>query len=89
VRAVGSLPAHLLLLLGTPHHGFAPAFAARRAAGDPLLRLLERPLGIALVPRVGGGVPLGGDEKDFPPHVDAGLPPRERQGLDGTIRTRP
>jgi hypothetical protein len=51
VVEVAALSADVLMLLRAQRHGFAAAFAALRAAGDPPLGVLERPLGRAKVPR--------------------------------------
>src|SRR5260221_12241584 len=84
---VGTLPPHVLLLLGEQLDRLL-------AAGAPLLPLGYSPLGFlqlalrfAIVARVGDRFALSGDEKHLQPDINARLLPSEGQRLRGDVGT--
>src|SRR5260221_3962873 len=68
-------------------HSLAAALAALLATRDAALCLLQSPLRMAVVAWVRYDFPIGGDEEDRQPHVDAGLASGSRQGMGGDIGT--
>src|SRR5712691_6518505 len=68
-------------------HSLAAAVAALLATRDAALGLLQSPLRIAVVAWVRYDFPIGGDEEDLQPDIDAGLASGSRQGLGRDIGT--
>jgi hypothetical protein len=88
VVKVGSLPSHVLMLLGTPAHGFRAAVAALLASCDMPLRFGKLLLGLPIVARILHYIAVRRDEKHFQPYVDAGLASGEGQWLKRDVGTR-
>src|SRR5262249_29169506 len=83
-----ALPLDVLVLALEQGDCLATALAPLLASSDPTLRSAERLLRLAVVPRVLGGFPVGGDEKDLQPNIDAGLASRRRERFDGHVGAR-
>ena len=82
---VAPLALHRLMLLGQQHHRFPAALTALLPPRDTPLRLLQLPLGFAVVPRIFNDVAVSRDEKHLQADVDTGLVTGGREGLHGHI----